>query len=180
MNSSTGMLKIYININGERIKSNNEDEPNFYTILLKNIEIKNEFQDFNYNIVNNIAINLSIKVKNIISGGGLAARMSMFNKKSDNNEEHKVILTGTSIKDRLKFLQNKSITQNKFEQKNKVVPNKIKISSELTDRLMKRGSFIPNQNNEIKNKELENNKKKESNKNLETEIENKVVENKSN
>ena len=51
-------------------------------------------------------MNLSIKVKNIIGRGGFAARMSMFNKKSENNSSKNIVTTGsgTSIKDRLNFL----------------------------------------------------------------------------
>ena len=35
-------------------------------IKVKDFEVKNEFQDLSFNIVNNIGINLSMKVKNII------------------------------------------------------------------------------------------------------------------
>ena len=177
LNSSKGILKIYININGEKVKSDDENKPNYYTILLKDIEIKDEFQDLDFNIVNNIKINLSMKVKNIIAGRGLASRMNMFNKKNENNTTNNIISTGskTSVKDRVNFLKNLKMSLPPPEPKNNNIPNKLKLPTELTNKLMNRHSFIPNvnQNNEVKNQEIEENKKKD---NIKNENENKEKE----
>ena len=63
INSSKGVMKIFIDINDKKVQSNSS-EPNFYLLLFKNIEVKDEFQEFGFKIVNNIEIKLNIKVKN--------------------------------------------------------------------------------------------------------------------
>ena len=81
--------------------------------------------DLSFEIVNNIVINLSIKVKNII-GGGFASRMNMFKKKSDSSETKNIIKTGAgvSIKDKLKMLTDKSKDIFQNETQNKPIPKK--------------------------------------------------------
>jgi ABC-type antimicrobial peptide transport system permease subunit len=175
LDSSKGILKIFININGEKVNSDNENEPNFYTILLKNIQVKNEFQDFTFKIVNNIEMNLSMKVKNIIGGGGLASRMNMFSKKSDDSNTSKnIISTGAnmSVKDRLKLLKNLA-NQPKPEPKNVNAPKKMIIPTEFTKTMSR---HLP-QSNIKQNDEIED-KKKEDKNNIEQENINK--ENKEN
>ena len=175
MDSSKGILNFFVSINGEKLKNNNESEPNFHTIKLKNIPIKNEFQDLNFTIVNNIEISLSIKVKNIIGGGGFASRMNMFKKKSNADSSGGIISTGAgvSIKDRLKFLKNAQIPQPTNEPKEKAAPKKLKIPSEVNNALMHglgpiHNTNIPKKDNIEKEKkkveENENNNKKEDNK----------------
>ena len=170
LDSSKGILKIFINVNGENIKNDNEKEPNFYTIHLKDFEIKNEFQDLTFNIVNNIEINLSLKVKNIIERKRLNSRMNMFNKKFDEkNATHNIISTGAgvSIKDRLKFLNNTNKPQVIVpEQKNVPPPKKIKFPNEFANKFMsvhggnniKQHEAKINENkNEKENNEINNN-----------------------
>ena len=170
LDSSKGILKIFINVNGENIKNDNEKEPNFYTIYLKDFEIKNEFQDLTFNIVNNIEINLSLKVKNIIERKRLNSRMNMFNKKFDEkNATHNIISTGAgvSIKDRLKFLNNTNKPQVIVpEQKNVPPPKKIKFPNEFANKFMsvhggnniKQHEAKINENkNEKENNEINNN-----------------------
>ena len=167
LDSSKGILKIFININGENVKNNNENEPNFYMIKLKDFEVKNEFQDLSFNIVNNIGINLSMKVKNIIERKRLNSRLNMFEKKFDNNNaSHNIISTGAglSIKDKLKLINNTNkppvITP---EQKNKPPPKKIQISSEFTNRFKSSlgGNINSSSQNDKKNNENEKHNKKE-------------------
>ena len=55
INSSKGVMKIFIDINEKKVQSNSS-EPNFYLLLFKNIEVKDEFQEFSFKIVNNIEI----------------------------------------------------------------------------------------------------------------------------
>ena len=138
--------------------------------------IKNEFQDLKFIIVNNIEINLSIKVKNIIGGGGFASRMNMFKKKSDNTDGSGGIIStgaGVSIKDRLKFLKNTSIPQGPHEPKEKAAPKKIKIPTQLNNALMQNHGL---NNNKILPKE--NNIEKEKKKVEEKKIDNKDEGNK--
>ena len=63
--------------------------------------------------MNNIEINLELKVKNIIGGGGFKARMNMFQKKTQNSPENQnnVISTGVSMKDRLSLFNSTNNNQ---------------------------------------------------------------------
>ena len=142
-------------------------------IKLKDYEVKNEFQDLSFNIVNNIGINLSMKVKNIIERKRLNSRLNMFEKKFDNNNaSHNIISTGAglSIKDKLKLINNTNkapgITP---EQKNKPPPKKIQISSEFTNRFKSThggniNSSSQNDKNEKHNKKEQVNVEKKNNK----------------
>ena len=48
INSSKGVMKIFIDINDKKVQSNSS-EPNFYLLLFKNIEVKDEFhKNFNH------------------------------------------------------------------------------------------------------------------------------------
>lgn len=57
-------MKIFIDIDNKKVQSDNKSEPNYYMLFFKDIEIKDEFQEFNFKIVNNIEVKLNIKVKN--------------------------------------------------------------------------------------------------------------------
>ena len=132
------------------MKSINEKEQNYYTINLKDIEVKNEFQDLTCKIVNNIEINLSIKVKNILGGGSVASRMNMFKKAGDANTSNNIISTGAkvSIKDRLKFLNTKNLNFAPPEIQNKAIPKKLSLPTELTSKLMHTHGMFNNLNEE--------------------------------
>ena len=114
-----------------------------------------------------LEINLSIKVKNIIGGGGFASRMNMFKKKSDNTDGSGGIIStgaGVSIKDRLKFLKNTSIPQGPHEPKEKAAPKKIKIPTQLNNALMQNhglnnNKILPKENNIEKEKKKVEEKK---------------------
>ena len=165
LDSSKGILKLFVSIEGVKVKNNNEDEPNFYTIKLKDIPVKNEFQDLSFQIVNNIVINLSIKVKNII-GGGFASRMNMFKKKNESNETKNIIKTGAgiSIKDKLKILNEKKKDIFPPEPQNKPVPKKIVFPADLSNKLMHSHGTINNYQiyQEDEKKDNDNNKEKEN------------------
>ena len=57
-------MKIFLDINNKKVESENKSEPNYYLLRFKDIEVKDEFQEFNYKIVNNIEVKLNMKVKN--------------------------------------------------------------------------------------------------------------------
>ena len=115
-------------------------------------------------------------MRNIFGGGGgFASRMNMFNKKSNaNNEASGVISTGVSMKERLNLFSNRGIPQPKQEQQNKVEPKKIKLPTELTNKLM--NNVGPGRKNSNTNPENENKKENISKENKEKEknIENNI------
>ena len=136
LDSSKGILNLFISINGEKVQSYEENEPNFYKITLKDYEVKDKFVDLNFNIVD-IEVNMSIKVRNILSGGDFASRLNMFKRKSEMiSASSGIISTGVSMKDRLKLF-NKGLQQPAPKPQNKVIPNKLKISEEFNKQLMK-------------------------------------------
>ena len=123
LDSSKGILNLFISINGEKVQSYEENEPNFYKITLKDYEVKDKFVDLNFNIVD-IEVNMSIKVRNILSGGEFASRLNMFKRKSEMNiATSNIISTGVSMKDRLKLF-NQGLQPPAPKPQNKVIPNK--------------------------------------------------------
>ena len=135
MDSSKSLLKIFFILDGKKVENNKKDEPNFYKIKLKEYETNNKFYDLNFNLVNNIEINLSLKLKDIISRGIIASRMNMFNKRTQTlNISESPISTGISVKDRLKLFNSSVINYtppNKNE--NKTVIKKIKTTNNSKD-----------------------------------------------
>ena len=135
LDSSKGILNLFISINGEKVQSYEENEPNFYRIVLKGYEVKDKFVDLNFNIVD-IEVNMSIKVRNILSGGEFASRLNMFKRKSEMNiGTSGIISTGVSMKDRLKLF-NQGLQQTTPKPQNKVVPKKLRMSEEFNKKLM--------------------------------------------
>ena len=57
-------MKIFIDINDKKIQSVNKSEKNYYLLYFKDIEIKDEFKEYDFTIVNDINVKLSMKVKN--------------------------------------------------------------------------------------------------------------------
>ena len=126
LDSSKGILNLFISINGEKVQSYEENEPNFYKITLKDYEVKDKFVDLNFNIVD-IEVNMSIKVRNILSGGEFASRLNMFKRKSEINiGTSGIISTGVSMKDRLKLF-NQGLQPPAPKPQNKVIPNKLRM-----------------------------------------------------
>ena len=177
LDSSKSILKLFVIIDGQKVGNNNDNNlPNFYIIKLKDYEAKDEFHELNIEIMNSFEINLELKVKNIIGGGGFKARMSMFQTKPQKSSEpqNNVINTKNSMKDRLNLYNNnnqkpklkKSVTSDilniKFKQANentehtKNIISKEKIKEEKIDNEIK----INEINNE-RNKNIKEDKKKE-------------------
>ena len=164
------LINIFVIINGEKVKDNNKDA--FHKIILKGIEVKNEFQELNFKI-GNIDVNLSIKIKNIFGGKGFGSRMDMFKTKTNTNESAKVMTTGVSMKDRLNLFNNRGIPQPQQAPQNKPPPKKIRPSMDFANKLMNnvgapnKASNTINQNEnkkeepskEIKEKDNKNNDK---------------------
>jgi len=112
LDSSKSILKLFVIIDSQKVGDNNDkNNPNFFIIKLKDYEIKDEFHKVKIEIMNNFEINLELKIKNIIGGGGFKSRMNMFQTKFKNTSEIKnsVISTGISIKDRQNLLKSKLI-----------------------------------------------------------------------
>ena len=74
MNVDEDFIEIYLLHNNEKVKSNNPDLPNYYRIIAKDIGVKDEFQDINCSLVNNIELKLSIKFKNKFSTKGRSVK----------------------------------------------------------------------------------------------------------
>ena len=92
MNQENGIIKIYIEINDKKIQSKNKsNSTNFYKLILKNIEIKNESHEMKLVIVDDIEIKINLKLVNKfnILRGSLNAYQSLYgnddNLKIDDN-----------------------------------------------------------------------------------------------
>ena len=180
----------------------NKKEVNYYTIKLKEYEIKNEFQDLNINMMNNtIEINLELKVRNIFGGGGFKAKMSLFQFKGSSGPEiqSSVIQTGMNLQDKIKLFgnNNKTITNNDFKKSNTVIisnnnkfnsfkkekektPEK-KNTNNITDKKQDKNSDKKNEINKDKINKNENIKKDvkiniNNDKNNEKKLDNKINE----
>ena len=189
LDSSKSILKLFVIIDGQKVGNNNDNNlPNFYIIKLKDYEAKDEFHELNIEIMNSFEINLELKVKNIIGGGGFKARMSMFQTKPQKSSEpqNNVINTKNSMKDRLNLYNNnnqkpklkKSVTSDilniKFKQANentehtKIEISKEKIKEEKIDNKIKNNEITNEKNKEEKKDNIikNNEASKERNKNI--------------
>ena len=168
MDSSKGLLKIFVLIDGKKVGKENKKEPNFYSIKLKEFEVKNEFQDLGFKILDNIEVNISLKIRNII-GGGFAARMNMFKRQETNQQTSGVISTGISMKDRLKLFNSKTLiwTNNKSNTTINITPKETNIQNKLPNNKEEPNikKNIKKTNDEKKQKEVQ--KKSEDNKKVE-------------
>ena len=133
LNSSKGILKIFVLIDGKKEEIDNNNEINFYTIILNKYEISNEYHDISFILLNNIEVNISIKIRNVIGGKGFAERMNMFKKQSNcQSEIHTgIISTGVSMKDRLNFFRTKFSENTEIKPKSQLISKKIKTPDEL-------------------------------------------------
>ncbi len=70
INIDEDYIDIFLLHNNKKLKSNNPELTNYYRIITKDIGVKDEFTDINFNIVNDIDLTISIKFKNKISTEG--------------------------------------------------------------------------------------------------------------
>ena len=130
-------MKIFIDIDNKKVQSDNKSEPNYYMLFFKDIEIKDEFQEFNFKIVNNIEAKLNIKVKNKFNSAKVDNLFQKFkqgqNKKEEVIQPKSVIGTGVNMKERLAmFSNNKKDNIPKSTTSNNNAPKKLKLPSNLT------------------------------------------------
>ena len=180
INSSKGVMKIFIDINDKKIQSDNKSQPNYYLLYFKDIEIKDEFKEYNFKIVNNINIKLSIKVKNKFNSEKVENLFQKFqpvqNKKEDNTNPKSVIGTGVNMKERLAMFANnkkenndaKSTTNNTT---NNNAPKKLKMPANFignnptpepqSNNSQKTNKNIKDNINDVKKQKIEENINKE-------------------
>ena len=163
-------MKIFIDINNKKIESNNKSEPNYYLLKIKDIEIKDEFQDFNFKIVNNIEVKLSMKVKNKFNSQKVGNLFQKFqpiqNKKEGTSERKSVIGTGVNMKERLAIFSNNNNKKENNTTNTNYIPKKLKIPANLAginskDNKKENVKEIKNYNKEIKEKKDDTQKNKE-------------------
>jgi len=70
INIDEDYIDIFLLYNNKKLKSNNPELTNYHRIITKDIGVKDEFTDINFNIVNDIDLTISIKFKNKISTEG--------------------------------------------------------------------------------------------------------------
>ena len=158
-------MKIFIDIDNKKVQSDNKSEPNYYMLFFKDIEVKDEFQEFNFKVVNNIEVKLNIKVKNKFNSAKVDNLFLKFqqgqNKKEEVIQPKSVIGTGVNMKERLAMFSNnkkdnipKSTTSNNNAQK------KLKLPSNLTGMNENNKDNIKEENikKEKENKEIKENK----------------------
>ena len=158
-------MKIFIDIDNKKVQSDNKSEPNYYMLFFKDIEVKDEFQEFNFKVVNNIEVKLNIKVKNKFNSAKVDNLFLKFqqgqNKKEEVIQPKSVIGTGVNMKERLAMFSNnkkdnipKSTTSNNNAQK------KLKLPSNLTGMNENNKDNIKGENikKENENKEIKENK----------------------
>ena len=174
-------MKIFIDINDQKIQSDNKSQPNYYLLYFKDIEIKDEFKEYKFKIVNNINIKLSIKVKNKFNSEKVENLFQKFqpvqNKKEDNTNPKSVIGTGVNMKERLAmFAKNKkenndakSTTNNTT---NNYAPKKLKMPANFignnptrpdpqSNNSQKTNKNIKDNINDVKEQKIEENINKE-------------------
>ena len=101
INIDEDYIDIFLLHNNKKIKSNSNNE-NYYRIVLKDIGVKDDFQELNCKLVNDIELTINIKFKNKFSTEAI------------------------SVKDRLKFF-NQQKEQKKAVEQPKFIPKKIKM-----------------------------------------------------
>ena len=129
-------MKIFISINNKKIISENKTEPNYYLVKFKEIEIKDEFQEFNYKIVNDLEVKLNMKVKNKFNSEKVVNLFQKFqqanNKKEEVIQPKSIIGTGVNMKERLAmFSNNKKDNNPKNSNNNNYIPKKLKMPTTL-------------------------------------------------
>ena len=175
-------MKIFIDINNKKIESENKSEPNFYLLKFKDIEVKDEFQEFNLIVVNNIEVKLDMKVKNKFNSEKVENLFQKFqpiqNKKEEAAQRKSVIGTGVNMKERLAMFSNNK-KDNNTNNRNSTT-KKLKILDNLNGIDSKVKPNDENNKKIVNEKEKEKEIKKEEEKiNKEENSENKDVNDKS-
>jgi len=128
-------MKIFLDINNKKVESENKSEPNYYLLRFKDIEVKDEFQEFNYKIVNNIEVKLNMKVKNKFNSakvGNLFQKFQPIQNKKEEIAQKSVIRTGVNMKERLAMFSGiKKDNNEKNTDSIKNVPKKLKLPANL-------------------------------------------------
>ena len=153
VNAFKGIIKIFIDINDKKVQNEDESGSNFYLLFLKDIEIKNEFQEFNFTIVNNIEVKLNIKLKNKFNSstnvGDLFQKFQPTqNKKEEVNVPKSIIGTGVNMKERLAIFSNNNNKDSKQRNSNSnsFLPKMVKNAGNLVDSILKENKEIQNEN----------------------------------
>ena len=130
INIDEDVIDVYLLHNKVKVKSNNPKSPNYYRINIKDIGVKNDFEDITFNMVNNIPLTISIKFKNKFSKQGIsfADKLKMFNQPK---QEQRKTSENQYIPKKIKM---PDILTKKEEEPKKVVeePKKIKMPDMLT------------------------------------------------
>ena len=145
IDGAKGELRIYVNINNTKVKNNNnESEPNYNLLQFKTIP-KDKFNNLSLKIVNDIKIDLMLKIKNGPS--------------SNKTPVKPVISSKTTVTPKIK-------NQPPIEQEKKVDPNLEKIKGEEErkkkeeeEKKKKEAEKIKKQQEDKKKKEIEQKKK---------------------
>ena len=161
------LIKLYIIINGKKVESKYGTFPNYFLLKLNEIKSMKDYQEFTFNIVNNLMLKLKFRIiRQEIKSKNSANIKVMPNTESILNNEkliYKPIINinngALSMKERLKvFNQNKS--NNFLNNQNNIsrdVPKKLEINPNL--------KIIKSQDKIIEpNPKKDNNKLKASNK----------------
>ena len=165
INAFKGVMKIFVDINNKKIESENKSELNYYLVKFKDIEIKDEFQEFNFKIVNNIEVKMNMKVKNKFNSEKIGNLFQKFqpgqNNKEESSQPKSVIGTGVNMKERLAMFSNINKKDNNNNTKptntNNYIPKKLKIPFNFD----KEKTIPENKNENVKEIKKDNNEKKE-------------------
>ena len=158
-------MKIFLDINNKKVESENKSKPNYYLLKFKDIAVKDEFQEFNFNIVNNIEVKLSMKVKNKFNSVRVENPFQKFQKAQNKKEEiapKSVIGTGVNMKERMAMFSNTKKDNNVKNPSAKNIPKKLKMPANLIG-IETKSKFSNDNKKEVINKE----NKKESKEQLE-------------
>ena len=178
INASKGVMKIFIDINDKKVQNENQSESNFYLLFLKDIKIKDQFQEFTFKVVNNIEVKLKIKLKNKFNSstnvGNLFQKFQPTQKKKEEvNAPKSIIGTGVNMKERLAiFSSNNKDSNIRSSNSNSFLPKKLKIPGNIINSKFNDNKEIQKENNNKEEIIKEDNKNKENDNN---EIKNEVI-----
>ena len=150
------LIKIFIHINGKKVESKYGTFPNYFLLKLNEIKSMKDYQEFTFNIVNNLMLKLKFKIirQEIKNKNSANIKVVPNNESLLNNEKlvYKPIINinngALSMKERLKvFNQNKS--NNFVNNQNNIsrdVPKKLAINPNLKIIKSQDKVIEPNQN----------------------------------
>ena len=90
INIDQDYIDVFLLHNNIKVKSTS-DAPNYYRIITKDIGVKEDFQELEFTIVNDIKLKISIKFKNKFSTKSMSLkdRLSIFNQAKKNTNENR-------------------------------------------------------------------------------------------